>query len=76
MPKYLSGRALVRTGRSEPPVYCLRHNAVGTANLCFQEHFPCQQYRLNMCLTSVRRQLLWTMFCTMDIVLYSNFQRD
>ena len=46
MPQYLSARALVRTGRSEPPVYCLRHNAVDTANLWFQEHFPCPQYRL------------------------------
>ena len=76
MPQYLSARALVRTEQSKPPVYCLRYNAVGTANLWFQEHFPCQHYRLNTCLTSVRRQLLWTMFWTMDIVLYSNFFSD
>ena len=31
MPQYLSARTLVRTGRSEPPVYCLRHNAEDTA---------------------------------------------
>ena len=74
MLQYLSARALVRTGRPEFPVYCLRHQAVDTASRWFQEHFPCQQNRLNMCFTSVRRQLLWTMFCTMDIVLSSNFQ--
>ena len=62
MPQFLSARTLVRTGRSEPPVYCLRYNAGDTASLWFQEHFPCPQYRLNMCLTSLRRQLLWTFF--------------
>ena len=47
MPQYLSARTLVRTGRSEPPLYCLRHNALDTASLWFR-HFPCPQYRLNM----------------------------
>ena len=75
MLQYLSARALVRTRRPEFPVYCLRHRAVDIAIRWFQEHSPCQQNRLNMYFTRVQRQLLWTMFCTTDIVLFSNFQR-
>ena len=75
MPKYLSARAQVRTRRPKFPVYCIRHHAVDTASRWFQEHFLCHQNRPHMCFTSGHRQLLWTMFCTMEIVSSSNFQR-
>ena len=68
MAKYLSARALVRTRRSEFPVYCLRHHAVDTASRWFQEHFACQQNRLHMGFTSVQRQL------PLDNVLHDGYR--